>query len=248
MAKKNAKKSVSFTSSKTPQSPSMKELKTDAIVHPSSPEEEDQEDQESLENQDIAIFRFNLKAAPLAIFSMGVLLFYQDFTTRDNVLAYLTKQNLILTCFQLIYTPIFISSLVEKRKNKHNKNVKFQFGKDWPLLFFALIIGSFAIIPVYILLVLFGAPFNFKYFKENSLASWQIVNLTLPLIVTYLKLGKLSKELVIKLTFVIFLGCWCGAVVVPLDWDRPWQTWPLPIVFGSYLGGLAAYIVGSFMV
>ena len=24
------------------------------------------------------------------------------------------------------------------------------------------------------------------------------------------------------------LGAWCGAMVIPLDWDRPWQKWPVP--------------------
>ncbi|KAF4519911.1 hypothetical protein B566_EDAN008287 [Ephemera danica] len=37
------------------------------------------------------------------------------------------------------------------------------------------------------------------------------------------------------LTMVIFrnyefslLGAWLGACFIPLDWDRPWQEWPIP--------------------
>ncbi|ORY05253.1 PIG-F-domain-containing protein [Basidiobolus meristosporus CBS 931.73] len=35
-------------------------------------------------------------------------------------------------------------------------------------------------------------------------------------------------------------GAWLGAIVIPLDWDRPWQAWPIPCVLGALLG----YTVG----
>jgi hypothetical protein len=28
--------------------------------------------------------------------------------------------------------------------------------------------------------------------------------------------------------FVVFVGNWVGVFVVPLDWDTPWQVWPIP--------------------
>ncbi|KAG1740548.1 GPI biosynthesis protein family Pig-F-domain-containing protein [Suillus paluster] len=37
------------------------------------------------------------------------------------------------------------------------------------------------------------------------------------------------------------LGSWLGAFSIALDWDRPWQAWPLTPLFG----GIAGYIVGS---
>ncbi|PFX30720.1 phosphatidylinositol-glycan biosynthesis class F protein-like [Stylophora pistillata] len=36
------------------------------------------------------------------------------------------------------------------------------------------------------------------------------------------------------------LGAWLGAFPIPLDWDRPWQVWPIPCVIGALIG----YIVG----
>lgn len=32
------------------------------------------------------------------------------------------------------------------------------------------------------------------------------------------------------------LGSWLGAVIIPLDWDRPYQKWPIPCSIGA-LGG-----------
>ncbi|KAM0788139.1 hypothetical protein ACM66B_001304 [Microbotryomycetes sp. NB124-2] len=37
------------------------------------------------------------------------------------------------------------------------------------------------------------------------------------------------------------VGCWLGAVPIPLDWDRPWQKWPTTCT----LGALAGHAVGS---
>ncbi|GJN87227.1 hypothetical protein Rhopal_000172-T1 [Rhodotorula paludigena] len=35
------------------------------------------------------------------------------------------------------------------------------------------------------------------------------------------------------------VGCWAGAIPIPLDWDRPWQRWPTTCILGA-LGGHAA--------
>ena len=32
------------------------------------------------------------------------------------------------------------------------------------------------------------------------------------------------------------IGVWLGAIVIPLDWDRPWQAWPIPCAVGTLVG------------
>lgn len=39
-----------------------------------------------------------------------------------------------------------------------------------------------------------------------------------------------------------FVGAWIGAIPIALDWDRPWQSYPLTVAFASILG----FIVGGF--
>jgi len=39
----------------------------------------------------------------------------------------------------------------------------------------------------------------------------------------------------------VALGSWTGAFPIALDWDRPWQAWPLTPAFGAILG----YIAGA---
>lgn len=38
------------------------------------------------------------------------------------------------------------------------------------------------------------------------------------------------------------IGAWAGSVVAPLDWDRDWQTYPIPNVMGALIGFAGANI------
>ena len=37
------------------------------------------------------------------------------------------------------------------------------------------------------------------------------------------------------------MGSWIGAIPIALDWDRPWQAWPLTPAYGA----IAGYIIAS---
>ncbi|KAF9150713.1 hypothetical protein BG015_007453 [Linnemannia schmuckeri] len=39
-------------------------------------------------------------------------------------------------------------------------------------------------------------------------------------------------------------GAWLGSIVIPLDWDRPWQAWPVPCVLGAFLFYCIGTVVG----
>ncbi|KAJ2687620.1 hypothetical protein IWW39_002802 [Coemansia spiralis] len=39
-----------------------------------------------------------------------------------------------------------------------------------------------------------------------------------------------------------FVASWSAAYFIPLDWDRPWQKWPIPTVGGAFLGNLAGLL------
>lgn len=38
-------------------------------------------------------------------------------------------------------------------------------------------------------------------------------------------------------------GAWAGAVVIPLDWDRPWQKWPIPCLSSVTFAFLISNVV-----
>ncbi|NXD30725.1 PIGF protein, partial [Spelaeornis formosus] len=39
------------------------------------------------------------------------------------------------------------------------------------------------------------------------------------------------------------LGAWFGAFPIPLDWDRPWQVWPISCSLGATFGYMAGLII-----
>ena len=32
------------------------------------------------------------------------------------------------------------------------------------------------------------------------------------------------------------IGTWIGAIPIPLDWDKPWQQWPISCICGAIIG------------
>jgi len=41
------------------------------------------------------------------------------------------------------------------------------------------------------------------------------------------------------------VGAWLGAVPLPLDWDRPWQAWPITCCLGAVAGHVAGNVLGA---
>jgi len=42
------------------------------------------------------------------------------------------------------------------------------------------------------------------------------------------------------------IGSWLGAIPIPLDWDRPWQAWPITIVYGALFGYTIGVLFAAF--
>ena len=43
----------------------------------------------------------------------------------------------------------------------------------------------------------------------------------------------------------VVVGVLVGQVALPLDWDRDWQRWPVPLVVGAYGGWGVGRVVGE---
>jgi len=50
------------------------------------------------------------------------------------------------------------------------------------------------------------------------------------------------ETILVSIAYGGVIGAWFGALVIPLDWDRWWQNWPISCcigsIMGSFLGGL----------
>jgi phosphatidylinositol glycan class F len=49
----------------------------------------------------------------------------------------------------------------------------------------------------------------------------------------------LARQLFVNFFGAVF-GAWVGAFPIPLDWDRPWQRWPVSCAAGAMVGALFA--------
>lgn len=47
---------------------------------------------------------------------------------------------------------------------------------------------------------------------------------------------------------ITLFGTWLGAFVIPLDWDRPWQEWPVPCCVGALMGYVASHATAMLQV
>ncbi|KAJ6249630.1 phosphatidylinositol-glycan biosynthesis class f protein-related [Anaeramoeba flamelloides] len=57
----------------------------------------------------------------------------------------------------------------------------------------------------------------------------------------------INLEVVVSVCWLSTLvGCWVGAIPIPLDWGEKWQNWPFTCYFGSLFGyslGLSLFLI-----
>ncbi|XP_063858306.1 phosphatidylinositol-glycan biosynthesis class F protein-like [Scylla paramamosain] len=131
-----------------------------------------------------------------------------------------------------------ISAIAKAKTKKHSKIFE---------TFLVVLLSVCSVIGTHVVVVLFGA-----YVIENIEATF-----TLSLLVASLAfirpLITLGRSAVINLlerqniesevkSFAVLVATWAGAFPIPLDWDRPWQVWPLTCSIGAILGELGASV------
>ncbi|KAL8689966.1 MAG: hypothetical protein Q9218_004482 [Villophora microphyllina] len=139
-----------------------------------------------------------------------------------------------------------------KRTNQGNDLV----GKIVPALLSTLLTLLPATPLLMTLLILFGAPLTTHFAHNILLATHMALLAFLPLFYVYGVDGKMWREILSASlpwdgvwggTVGTVVGAWCGAVPIPLDWDREWQKWPVTIVTGAYIGWAVGRLAGEFL-
>jgi phosphatidylinositol glycan class F len=77
-----------------------------------------------------------------------------------------------------------------------------------------------------------------------SLVALPIVDLTLDawLLVS---VSTWAEALPLLTAVCALVGSWLGAIPIPLDMDEPWQIWPIPCIYGAYIGYGAGVAIGA---
>ncbi|ELR05271.1 Glycosylphosphatidylinositol (GPI) anchor assembly protein [Pseudogymnoascus destructans] len=112
-------------------------------------------------------------------------------------------------------------------------------------LAFSLILTILFAAPVFLAAILLGAPLT-THLPHTTLLTLHIALLALfPLLYArplssrhWLEILSFTAPLdeVFGAAAGTLIGSWLGAIPIPLDWDRPWQTWPITIAVGAYVG------------
>ncbi|KAI5294710.1 Glycosylphosphatidylinositol (GPI) anchor assembly protein [Ascosphaera acerosa] len=104
-----------------------------------------------------------------------------------------------------------------------------------------------------ILAVTFGAPLTTHCLETALLAAHMSLLAGSPLVYVHGMDGKIWLEIASLNrpwdalwggSLGVLVGAWAGAVPIPLDWDRPWQAYPITILAGAYAGYAAFSLLG----
>ncbi|RLV96209.1 Glycosylphosphatidylinositol anchor biosynthesis protein 11 [Spathaspora sp. JA1] len=168
----------------------------------------------------------------------------------ENIEGTLTSGLLILLPLQLIYNYLIISQMILTKKASKNLNV--------PLLIVSSVLVSIIFAgPLFVIIILMGAPiykFTIKSFLLSLHLSQLIIN---PICILYTldfenfkKLfyqdyiyREIFSNVILSSCLLSVGGCWLGVIPIPLDWDRPWQQWPLTLLVGGYVGGVIGGVI-----
>lgn len=139
------------------------------------------------------------------------------------------------------------SNDIQGKKSKPNKNKAGDIVKS--VLFLLGTLTSF-----FVGIILFGAPV-LDCHEETLMLSTLLTLLTVFPLIAYtgvessmqLLFGVRSyaKDTIIDMlvtnALLTVCGAWLGALVIPLDWNTPWQQWPIP----CYLGAIGGYLLAN---
>ena len=97
------------------------------------------------------------------------------------------------------------------------------FTKFYETMVFSLMMATFVVLPFFLV---FGLDFNvlWKIYITGETPS------NIGHFIRYTGLGS-------------FAGAWIGAAAIPLDWNRPWQKWPISVFAGGWVGYLVGFIL-----
>lgn len=169
------------------------------------------------------------------------------------VLLILLFAEVIKLLFPLFHSEAPIIAKTDSRSSSRTKRSWSKYVKE---IFKFLVTFFLLSVVYYIAIILFGAPV-FMHHEETTMLTITLTCLTfvpaslhlgtdtaLDIIIgTQMQKGNVLVDAVKMNIQITLLGTWLGAIVIPLDWDRPWQAWPIPCVTGALLGYMIAHFI-----
>ncbi|KAJ2704787.1 hypothetical protein FB645_002977 [Coemansia sp. IMI 203386] len=171
----------------------------------------------------------------------------QGLNLYETPVKYLCVSAILLFIYYaaLAFADIYCFQAPASRQQRRAKTISDRFHAVIKMALATLMAAAF----ISVLFILFGAPALSQH-GETYAAAVNVALLGVTPVVLTLKpeigawrrglLGPKSvpEKWAAGLFWCTMVTCWAAAYFVPMDWDRPWQKWPIPIVFGAFLGNL----------
>ncbi|XP_034829968.1 uncharacterized protein PIG-F [Maniola hyperantus] len=154
---------------------------------------------------------------------------------------------LVLIFLAELMKSFYLNSSNEFQVKKKSKNRASEVMKS--VVFFFGVVFCF-----FVAIILFGAPVLENHDGTLMLSCLLTLLTIFPLIAhsgvesaMQLLFGvkNFSRDTIIAMlvnnALMTICGAWLGAVVIPLDWNTPWQQWPIP----CYLGAIGGYLLSN---
>ncbi|KAK9376681.1 GPI biosynthesis protein family Pig-F-domain-containing protein [Lipomyces chichibuensis] len=167
-----------------------------------------------------------------------------------KILAYSLPLVALIQAVNILFTSPAPEQVSKSSGNKKKKQAKSTVSTTILGLVLSILLTPF----IHLIYILFGAPVTvsipatFLLSAHTALLALFPILCTFPLDgVTWINIVALKAPLTPAYTAALgtIAGAWLGAVPIPLDWDREWQTWPVTVVFGAYVGNAVGRLVGA---
>ncbi|XP_072023964.1 phosphatidylinositol-glycan biosynthesis class F protein-like [Amphiura filiformis] len=191
----------------------------------------------------------------LLLANVFLLLISDEFNLIKSSVSSLKSFSFVYGCVQLCLGYVGVGM----RENEADVSYRFSpktHGRTSSILKGFLVYAVSCVI-FHIVAVLFGAPLQ-ESVEETFLFAVLVSTLsTLPCLCVFGTNGDAWNRLIVQkkpypgletcVQYVVvgsLFGAWLGAVPIPLDWDRPWQIWPVSCSIGALWGHTLGHIAG----
>lgn len=189
--------------------------------------------------------------APIHLPIILVGMFHYDLV--NNVKLVMVKGYMALLVGSLVYGYLIIQNSKDLKKKSQDNTLL--------LLLSSILLSILISLPIFFILILLGCPVSDHLVETFYLAnhlSLIIVNPVLNLfkldltriykVIQSDKISTILRENPLLLSGLSsIIGTWCGVIPIPLDWDRPWQNWPITLLVGGYSGCAIGSIISLFI-
>ncbi|XP_012582926.1 PREDICTED: phosphatidylinositol-glycan biosynthesis class F protein isoform X2 [Condylura cristata] len=157
--------------------------------------------------------------------------FLENFSILETHLTWLCICSIFVTAVNLVLYLVVKPNASSKRSSLSYKVTRFL----KCCVYFLLSCFTF-----HIIFVLYGAPL-IELVLETFL--FAVVLSTFTTVPCLCLLGPNIKAWLRVFSRNGFLGSWLGAFPIPLDWERPWQVWPISCTLGATFGYVAGLVI-----